>query len=179
MDDKALFAIPCGLFVVGARNGEGFAGCIVDAFIQATAFPVTVILCSQHQTLTNASIKAAGEFSVSVLREDVDPFVVANFGFQSSRHIHKWEHVPYRLQKGLPVLREAAAWYACKVRFTHELSTHTMFHCEVHEAEQGEGVPLSYGHYRAHMKNATVAAFQAFKKAQASKKGDGPGAPVA
>lgn len=179
MDDKALFAIPCGLFVVGARNGEGFSGCIVDAFIQATAFPVTVILCSQHQTLTNACIKAEGEFSVSVLREDVDPFVVANFGFQSSRHIQKWDQVDYRLQKGLPVLREAAAWYVCKVQFTHELSTHTLFHCEVQEAEQGEGVPLSYGHYRACMKNATVAAFQAFKKAQAGKKGEASNAPVA
>jgi flavin reductase (DIM6/NTAB) family NADH-FMN oxidoreductase RutF len=168
MDDKALFAISCGLYVVGACGEEGFSGCIVDAFIQSTAVPVTVILSSQHQTRTNGCIKATGRFSVSVLREDVDPFVVALFGFQSSRHIRKWDHAPYTLQAGLPVLRNSAAWYVCQVVHTHELSTHTMFHCEVQEAEQGEGTPLSYGHYRAHMKNATVAAFQAFKKTLAS-----------
>lgn len=170
MDDKALFAIPCGLFVVGTRCEEGFSGCIVDAFIQATAFPATVILCSQHQTRTNACIKSAGEFSVSVLREDVDPFIIANFGFQSSRHIQKWGHVSHRLHNGLPVLSDVAAWYVCKVLFTHELATHTLFHCEVLEAEKDAGVPLSYGHYREHMKHATIAAFQAFKKTQAEKK---------
>jgi flavin reductase (DIM6/NTAB) family NADH-FMN oxidoreductase RutF len=169
MDDKALFAIPCGLFVVGACCEEGFSGCIVDAFIQSTAFPATVILCSQHQTLTNACIKATGQFSVSVLRQDVDPFVVALFGFQSSRHIQKWGQVPHALRSGLPVLQSLAAWYVCKVLFTHELGTHTLFHCEVLEAEQGEGVPLSYGYYREHMKDATVSAFQAFKKAQSAK----------
>lgn len=171
MDDKALFSISCGLYVIGARAEEGFSGCIVDAFIQSTAFPATVILCSQHQARTNACIKAAGEFSVSVLREDVDPFVVANFGFQSSRHIQKWSHIAHRLERGLPVLEHAAAWYVCKVLSSHEMSTHTLFHCEVLEAVKGEGHPLSYGHYREHMKSATVAAFQAFKKAQAEKKG--------
>lgn len=171
VDDKSLFAVPCGLFVVGVRTEDGgLGGCIVDAFVQSTAFPPTVILCSQHQTRTNGCIKASGVFSVSVLREDVDPFVVADFGFQSSRQVRKWEHVAYRMTHDLPVLRDAAAWFVCKVAFAHELSTHTLFHCELLEAVQGEGVSLSYGHYRAHMKTATVAAFQAFKKAQAEKK---------
>jgi len=177
MDDKALFAIPCGLYVIGARSGEGYVGCIVDAFIQSTAIPATVILCSQHQTHTNACIKASGEFSVSVLREDADPFVVANFGFQSSRNIQKWHHVEHRLERGLPVLQNPAAWYVCRVLFTHELTTHTLFHCEVLEAERAEGSSLSYGYYREHMKQATIAAFQAFKKAQAAAKAEVAPAP--
>ena len=174
MDEKALFSISCGLYVVGARNGEGLAGCIVDAFIQSTAFPATVILCSQHQTLTNACIKATGQFSVSVLRADADPFVVALFGFQSSRMIGKWEHVPHELQENLPVLKNSAAWLTCGVLFTHELATHTLFHCEVKKAEQGEGVPLTYGDYRVRMKSATIAAFQAFKKKRAAHVADEP-----
>ena len=169
MDDKALFSISCGLYVVGARCGEGYAGCIVDAFIQSTAYPASVVLCSQKQTRTNECIRATGEFSVSVLREDADPGVIALFGFQSTRLIQKWPHAPHVFQRGLPVLQNAAAWYVCKVLFAHELGTHTLFHCEMLEAEQGEGVPLTYGYYREHMKSATVAAFQAFKKAQAAK----------
>ncbi len=169
MNDKALFSISCGLYVVGARCEEGFSGCIVDAFIQSTAFPASVILCSQKQTRTNACIRETGEFSVSVLRQDVDPFVIALFGFQSSRQLQKWPHVPYVPQRGLPVLRDAAAWYVCRVMFSHELGTHTLFHCEVLEAEEGEGTPLTYEYYREHMKSATVAAFQAFKKASSAK----------
>jgi flavin reductase (DIM6/NTAB) family NADH-FMN oxidoreductase RutF len=168
MNDKALFSISCGLFVVGARCEEGFAGCVVDAFIQATAVPATVVLCSQRQARTNAAIKAGGEFSVSVLRSDVDPFVIANFGFQSTRQIQKWPQVPHRIERGLPVLRDVAAWYVCRVLLTQELTTHTLFHCEVLEAEQGEGVPLLYGDYRARLKDATIQAFQAFKKSRAA-----------
>jgi len=169
MDDKALFSIPCGLFVVGARCGEGHSGCIVDAFIQSTAFPASVILCSQKQTRTNECIRETGEFSVSVLREDVDPLVIAMFGFQSTRHIQKWPHVPHAMRRGLPVLQSVAAWYVCNVLVAHDLGTHTLFHCGLLEAELGEGVPLTYGHYRAHLRQATAAAFQAFKKAQAAK----------
>lgn len=169
MDDKALFAISCGLYVVGARCGDDYAGCIVDAFIQSTAFPASVILCSQKQTRTNECIRATGEFSVSVLREDVDPFVIALFGFQSTRQIRKWPHTAHVFQRGLPVLQKLAAWYVCKVLFAHELATHTLFHCEVLEAEQGGGTPLSYGYYRAHMRQATAAAFKTFKKSLAAK----------
>lgn len=168
MDDKALFSVSCGLYVIGARCEEGYSGCIVDALIQSTAYPASLVLCSQKHTRTNECIKAAGTFSVSVLREDVDPLVVALFGFQSTRQIQKWPHVPHSFQHELPVLQSAAAWYVCKVIFTHELATHTLFHCEVVDATQGEGAPLTYGHYRAHMKHATAAAFQEFKKARAA-----------
>lgn len=167
MDDQALFSISCGLYVVGARCGEGYAGCIVDAFIQSSAVPATVVLCSQKHTLTNACIRETGEFSVSVLREDVDPLTVAIFGFQSTRHIQKWSHVEHVCQRGLPVLQSVAAWYVCNVLFAHEIGTHTLFHCGVLEAEQGQGVPLTYGRYRAQMRHATAAAFQAFKKKHA------------
>lgn len=173
MDDKALFSISCGLYVIGARNEEGLAGCIVDALIQSTAFPATMILCSQHQTRTNACIKATGEFSVSVLHEDIDPLIVALFGFQSSRHARKWEHVPCEMKDGLPFLQKLAARFTCRVLFTHELASHTLFHCAVLDAEQGEGVPLTYGYYRTHLKSATIAAFQAFKKEQAALVADG------
>ncbi len=167
MNDKALFSISCGLYVVGAACEEGYSGCIVDAFIQSTAYPATVILCSQKHTRTNECIHATGQFSVSVLRADADPRTVAIFGFQSTRHIQKWPHVPYVFQRGLPVLQDVAAWYVCKVLFTHEMGSHTLFHCEVLEAETGEGEPLTYGHYRAHMRHATAAAFQEFKKLHA------------
>ena len=169
MDDQSLFSILCGLYVVGARCGDGYAGCIVDAFIQSTAFPASVILCSQKQTRTNECIRATGEFSVSVLRQDEDPGVIALFGFQSTRQLQKWTHTPHVFQRGLPVLQNPAAWYVCKVLFAYELGTHTLYHCELLEAEKGEGVPLSYGYYREHLKSATIAAFQAFKKAYVAK----------
>jgi len=167
MDDKAMFSISCGLYVVGARCEEGYSGCIVDALIQSTSFPASIVLCSQKHTRTNECIKAAGDFSVSVLREDVDPLMIALFGFQSTRNVQKWPHTQHVFRGDLPVLQSTAAWYVCKVIHTYEMATHTLFHGAVLEAEVGEGVPLTYAHYRAHMRHATAAAFQEFKKAHA------------
>jgi flavin reductase (DIM6/NTAB) family NADH-FMN oxidoreductase RutF len=168
MNDKALFSISCGLYVIGVKCGESYGGCVVDAFIQSTAFPATVLLCSQKHTRTNECIHATGTFSVSVLREDADPRTVAVFGFQSARNVQKWPHVAHCFRGGLPVLADVSAWYVCNVLHTYEMGTHTLFHCTVSEAETGEGTPLTYGHYRAQMRHATAAAFQELKKQHAA-----------
>lgn len=164
MDSKALFAISCGLYVVGVRRGSELGGCVVDALIQSTAYPATLILCSQKSTQTSAWIEESGEFSVSVLRSDVDPQIIATFGFQSRRVADKWGGLEYELRDGLPVLSSVAAWYTCKVKSMMDLGSHMMFHCDVTGAELGDGEPLTYGDYRARLMRGTAAAFQAMKK---------------
>ncbi len=164
METKALHKISYGLYVVGAAIDGEYAGCVVDAFIQATSSPTpSVILCSIQRNQTNAAIKQSGEFTVSVLSTEVDPFVVGNFGFQSGRDAQKWAAVAHTVVEGLPVLDGAAAYLRCKVTDAKELSTHTAFFAEVTEAWLGEGEPLLYGDYQAEMKAATMAAFKEFK----------------
>lgn len=165
MDNSALYKISYGLYVVGTKIDGKDAGCIVDAFIQSTSSPVpTTILCSIQANQTNAAIKQTGEFTVSVLGTEVDPFVIGNFGMQSGRDADKWSNVPYKRVDGLPVLEKAAAYLRCKVTDIKELSTHTAFFCELVDAWQGEGAPLIYGDYQKNMKSQTVAAFKAFKE---------------
>jgi flavin reductase (DIM6/NTAB) family NADH-FMN oxidoreductase RutF len=165
MDPKALYKISYGLYVVGTKLGEKYAGCVVDAFIQSTSSPVpTVILCSIQKNQTNAAIKETGEFTVSVLGTDVDPFVIGNFGFQSGRDADKWANVPHTLSDGLPVLENAISYLRCKVTDQKELSTHTAFFCEVTDAWLGKGEPLIYGDYQKDMKGKTMEAFKAFRE---------------
>ncbi len=165
MDSTALFNISYGLYVAGATLDGKNAGCIVDAFIQSTVSPVpTVILCSIQQNQTNAAIKQTGEFTVSVLAKDVDPFVIGNFGFQSGRDVDKWANVPHRIVDGLPVLDKAVAYLRCKVTDLKELSTHTALFCEVTDAWNGAGEPLVYGDYQKSMKAQTLEAFKAYKE---------------
>lgn len=165
MDNTALFKISYGLYVIGTKIDGKNAGCIVDAFIQSTSAPVpTVILCSIKTNQTNAAIKQSNEFMVSILGEDVEPFVIGNFGFQSGRDIDKWGNVPFELVDDLPVLKKAVAYLRCKVTDTKELSTHTVFFCEVIDARQGEGQPLIYGNYQKEMKAKTLEAFKQYKQ---------------
>lgn len=165
MDSKALYKISYGLYIVGTKIDGKYAGCIVDAFIQSTSSPVpTVILCSIQKNLTYEALKQNGEFTISVLSADVDPFIIGNFGFQSCRNIDKWANVPHKIMDELPVLEKAAAYLRCKVTDSKELSTHTAFFCEVIDAWQGEGEPLIYGDYQKNMKSKTMEAFKAFKE---------------
>jgi len=45
--------------------------------------------------------------------ENVHPFVIANFGFQSAKGVDRWANVPHTVKNGLPVL--AAAKYKCRI----------------------------------------------------------------
>jgi len=165
MDSKALYKISYGLYVIGSKLDGRDAGCVVDAFIQSTSAPVpTVILCSIQANQTNTAIKQTGEFTVSILGADVDPFAIGNFGFQSGRDTDKWANVAHNYINELPVLEKAVAFLRCKVTDYKELSTHTAFFCEVTDAWQGEGEPLIYGDYQKSMKTKSQEAFKAFKE---------------
>lgn len=165
MDSTALYKVSYGLYVVGTKIDGKYAGCVVDAFIQSTSSPVpTVILCSILANQTNAAIKQSGEFTISVLATDTDPFIVGNFGFQSGRNADKWANVPHKIVAGLPVLEKAVSYLRCKVTDQKELSTHTAFFCEITDAWLGDGEPLIFGDYQKTMKAKSLAAFTAYKE---------------
>lgn len=165
MDKTALYSISYGLYVIGTRMDGKDIGCVVDAFIQSTSTPVpTVILCSIQENQTNEALKKTGEFTVSVIGANVDPFVIGNFGFQSGRNVDKWANVEHRHIDGLPVLEQAVAYYRCKITEEKELSTHTVFFCEVTDALKGEASEvLTYGAYQTKMKIKAQKAFEAYK----------------
>lgn len=117
MDQTALFKLSYGLYVVGVKNGDSFGGCIVDAMMQVTSdMPPLLMLGSMRNNLTNQLIRKTGELTISVLRADADPFLIANFGFQSARKVEKWENVEYAVKTAylycwmLPPICAAAYW---------------------------------------------------------------------
>ena len=169
MDKAALYSISHGLYVIGTKMDGKNAGCIVDAFMQSTSAPEpTVILCSIRANQTNEAIKRAGEFTVSVLGANVDPFIIGNFGFQSGRNADKWANVAHTGVGDLPILEKAVAFYRCKVTYARELSTHTAFLCDVTDAWKGEADEvLTYGSYQKNMKGKTQQAFAAFESSKA------------
>jgi flavin reductase (DIM6/NTAB) family NADH-FMN oxidoreductase RutF len=167
LDKTALFKLSYGLYVVGVRHGEGFGGCIVDAFMQTTDTPATAVLCNGQRTLTNALIKEHRELTLSVLPADVDPVIIADFGFQSARTVDKWAAVPFETRDGLPALTCACAGLRLRVTDLRELATHTLFFCDVEDAWQDPGEPLLYNEYQRSMKPATMAAFQTLKASNA------------
>lgn len=164
MDKTALHKLSYGLYVAGSKSGGKLCGCVVDAFIQAATSPLTVILCSMRGNKTNEAIKETGAFSISVLPKTVEPFVIADFGLQSSRDADKWSLVPHKTVNGLPVLENCAAYLTCKVTDIKELDSHSVFFATVEEAEKGEGDPIIYGDYlKSELKLKVMETFKEYK----------------
>jgi len=168
MSQAALDKINYGLYVTGVQDTNWFGGNIIDAFMQVTVTPPTVMFSAMNKNRTTEIILEKGEFTVSALPSDVHPFYISNFGFQSSRKADKWANVPFEVVDGLPVLKNAAACYRCKVIDAKDLTTHTLFFCEVVDAWMSEKETLVYREYQRSMKPLASSSFMEFQKTHVS-----------
>ena len=163
MDKKAVYKISYGLYVIGAKKGDKFEGCVVNSIIQLTSNPLTLALSCVKTNLTCDAVKESREITVSILPKDVDPFIIGNFGFQSGRDAYKWSNVKFNMFNGIPVVKDCAGYLYCKVVQQTELSTHTLFICEIADAENGNGEALTYDYYQNNLKKDALNAFNKFK----------------
>jgi flavin reductase (DIM6/NTAB) family NADH-FMN oxidoreductase RutF/rubredoxin len=150
MNISTLFSLSSGLYIIGAKDGERYSGCVVNTVIQSTSKPVTVTVCINKDNYTNVCIKKTKEFSVSILSEKTKESTFGIFGFSSSRDIDKFTHAPFGLTpSGLPYIKEGVTGYMqCKVIDSMDIYTHTVFAAEVQEAENlFAEPPMTYEYY--------------------------------
>lgn len=155
MNIDALYKLTHGVYVLGADDSGRPVGSIVDAVMQVANKPLVLALSCHNASYTKSCIEKSGKFSLSVLGKQVDPFVVANFGFQSSRDNDKWDEVPYFIENGLPYLKNALALMSCRVIDKQVFESNTMFTAEVTDCRitEEEAEPLTYSDYRSSFKN--------------------------
>lgn len=155
------------MYVLGAMDGSRPVGSMVDAVMQAASSPWAIALSCGNVSYTKTCIEKTKEFSLSVLGKEVNPFVVANFGFQSSRSVDKWPKVEHFMKNGLPYLRDSLAVFRCRVLQMYPLASNTVFVAEVLEAELNQaGTPLTYSDYRSYFKQKVLDSFQLMQQSK-------------
>ncbi len=165
----ALYKVSLGLYVLGANDGERPAGSIVDAVMIAANKPCALALSCGNLSFTKSCIEKTKQFSLSVLPKDIDPFVVANFGFQSSKNVNKWDNVEHGSLNNLPVLRNALAHITAKVLTSYPLESNTVFIAEIDQAiNVRDADNLLYEDYRNYFKNDVIKTFQQYMKEKAN-----------
>ncbi len=164
MNVNALFKLTNGLYVLGAKDGTRHVGSLIDAVTQVAHKPLVIVLSCTNASYTKQCLDETGEASLSVLCKDVAPFVIANFGFQSSRDVDKWDNVNMIDVDGLPYLKESLAKFRVKVLSKKAFESNTLYMAEVVDAfDECEGEPLTYRDYRYFLKNDVVKAFNEYK----------------
>lgn len=155
MDNKAMFNLSYGLFILTAKDGEKDNGCIVNTVGQVTSQPNRISLTVNKANYTHDMILKTKEFNVSVLAENSKFETYRHWGFQSGRNIDKLESISFkRSANGLVYIAdETNAFLSAKVVSTLDLGTHTLFIADVTDGEVLSQVPsATYSFYQNNIK---------------------------
>ena len=158
MDTKALFKLGYGLYVIGTELDGQLAGCTANTVVQITSDPLQIAVGLNKANYTNEMIHKSGKLTVSILDKTAEMDLIANFGFQSSRTADKFHTSgqPFVAdQFQVPYLAEhTSAVLSAKVINTMDCGTHTLFLCEVTDAQVlSSEEPMSYAYYHSDVKN--------------------------
>ena len=164
MNPDALYKLTHGLYILGAQDNGRMVGSVVDAVMQVANKPWMVALSCNNNSYTKRCIEVSKEFSLSVLGKNVEPWIIADFGFQSSKMVDKWEITKYKVKDNLPYLEGNLASLKCKVVQCVAYESNTLFLAEVIDCEDGvDDEPLTYQDYRAYFKKDVIESFNNLK----------------
>ena len=158
MDNKALYSLQYGVFLLGTKNADGskINACITNTCFQAANSPTRIAISVIKQNLTCEMLEESGEFALSVLSKKCSFETIKRFGYQSGRTADKLAGFSYeRGRNGCPYISdEACAVIEAKVCNKLDLGSHMLFIAEVIDAKLlGSGEALTYAYYQSDIKN--------------------------
>ncbi len=155
MDNKALYKIGYGLYVVTCSDGKKDNGMICNTVCQVASDLLLISVSINKSNLSHDLIKASGKMNVHSISE-VAPFeLIKRFGFASGRNVDKFEHdMMVRTDNGLPLVTSYTNAVIClKVKDYMDLGSHGLFICEVEDAKVlTDKETMTYSYYQANVK---------------------------
>lgn len=156
IDNKAIFNISYGLYVLVARQGEKDNACIINVAQQVTSDPLQLMICVNKQNLTHDMILRTLKFNLCPLSEEATMKPFQHFGFQSGKTVDKFAEceTELRTDNGLRYLpKYINSVISCVVTKSIDLGTHTMFIAMPMEARVLSDSPsITYTYYQQHIK---------------------------
>lgn len=160
MNNKAMFQLTYGLFVLTAKEGDFQNGCIINTAAQVTSDPNRISIAVNKGNKTCEMIDKTGEFNISVLTEKTQFEVFTHFGFQSGRVKDKLEGWGFKelAENGIYYLTGCTnAYISGKVIQKIDLGTHMLFIADVTAAEVLSADPsVTYTYYQQNIKPKPV-----------------------
>ncbi|MBO6301974.1 MAG: flavin reductase [Ruminiclostridium sp.] len=157
VDQKALFKISYGLYVLTANENGKDNGCIINTAQLLTDEPRRITVAVNKKNLTHDMIVSTGKFNISVLTDKAPFETYKEFGFVSGRDKDKLADTAIefsRADNGVVYINSNVnAYISGKVIASQDYGTHTLFTAEVTAARMiGEGDSVTYDIYQKHVK---------------------------
>ena len=158
MNDKVMYNLTYGLFVLTVKDGERDNGCIVNTVSQVTTSPNRIVVAVNKSNYTHDIMVKTGEFNVSILSEKSKFSTYKHWGYQSGATVDKAENITFRRsENGLIYLEEETnAYISAKVVNVIDLGTHSLFLADVIDGEILSGdTSVTYNYYQSNIKEVT------------------------
>ena len=156
MDNKALFSLQYGVFILGSQSNGKINACVTNTCMQVANDPVRIAISVINTNLTCQMIKDSGFFTLSVLDKKTTFETIKRFGYQSGKNVDKFEgFTDYSMdQNGCPYLSsQICTLFSAKVVAAQNLGTHTLFTAEVLDAKiTSREEPITYAYYQSNIK---------------------------
>lgn len=159
MDNTALFNISYGLYVIQTSVNGKSNGCIINTCNQIANSPTRIAVSLINDNYTTELLKKSYICKITILDKTVTYDFIKIFGLNSGRDIDKYRYVCSRVdENGIRYTdSHACSVLTCKVIGSHDLTSHTMFICEVINAEKTSTFePITYAYYQNNMKPEVI-----------------------
>ncbi len=156
MNNKVLFNIGYGLYVLTANEGEKDNGCIINTVMQVTSDPLQIAIAVNKKNYTNEMIQRTKKFNVSILSESAKFEIFEHFGFHSGRDTDKFASF-YNTKRSpngvLYITQNTNSYMSAYVKQEIDLGTHTLFIGQLVAAEILSDEPtVTYTYYQKNIK---------------------------
>ena len=156
MNQKTMYNLTYGLFVLTSGFDGKDSGCIINTAGQVTAEPNRISIAVNKGNFTHDLVKKSGKFNISILSQEARFETFQHFGFQSGRNVDKFAGYTdcKRSGNGLYYVTAGANGYiSAKVEQEVDLGSHTLFLAAVEDMEVLSDTPsTTYSYYQSHIK---------------------------
>ena len=156
MDQKALYNLSYGMYLLTTREEGKDYGCIINTAVQVARDPDRIAISVQNDNKTCEVLKRTELFNLSAVTADAPFDLFRQFGMQSARDVEKFRGYPGidRASNTLPILSQYGNMYlSVYVTDTVDLGSHTLFIGELLDGQVLNGKPsCTYAHYHAEIK---------------------------
>lgn len=156
MDNKAMFKISYGLYLLTAQEKGKDNGCIINTLMQVTEQPNCISVTVNKDNYTHDMIMKTQKFNVSCLTTETPFSVFEHFGFHSGKDYEKFvskETTEFAENGVCYYPYYTNAYISGNVIETHDYGTHTIFVAEVTDAQVLSDQPsLTYDYYHKNIK---------------------------
>ena len=156
MDEKTMYKLTYGLFVVTASREGKQNGCIVNTVQQVTSKPNRISVAINKSNFTHDLVMETRKFNVSIISQAANFDLFKRFGFQSGRDVDKFAGFTgyTKALNDINYITEGTNGYiSAWVEQTVDLGTHTLFIAAVTNMEVLNDVPsVTYDYYQNNIK---------------------------